>query len=165
MNDHAQAVEQFVVAARCLPPEHWERPPLPGQWSPAEITSHLDLTYQVLRAELTGAAGMRLLGSPLRRWLLRHTVMSKILRGQPFPPGARAPREIRPGEIHDDAAIGLTALAAEAEAFSRELTARAASGPVHLTHAYFGQLSARQSLVLVSVHTRHHTRQIAAALG
>jgi hypothetical protein len=35
------------------------------------------------------------------------------------------------------------------------------SGRVKLTHAYFGRMSARQSLTLAIVHTRHHARQIA----
>jgi molybdopterin synthase catalytic subunit len=54
-------------------------------------------------------------------------------------------------------------LSTQADAFVQELTDRARSGRVRLTHAYFGSMSARQSLILVTVHTRHHARQLAAA--
>jgi DinB family protein len=163
LGDHASAVGQFVEAARRFPAEAWTRALAPGKWSPAEITSHVAEAYEVLRGELGGGPGMRLLGSPLQRWLLRHTMLPRILRGRPFPAGARAPREIRPREIQDDPAIALAALVAGADAFARDLSARAADRRLRLSHAYFGPMSARQSLQLAAVHTRHHARQLAAA--
>jgi hypothetical protein len=99
----------------------------------------------------------------LQRWLLRHTILPRILQRGLFPTGARAPRETRPREVEEDASIALTILTGEADAFVRDLTTRASSGRVHLTHAYFGSMSARQSLQLVAVHTRHHARQLASA--
>jgi len=161
--DHADAVAEFMQAAGRFSPGRWMQPLAPGKWSPAEVTSHVAESYHVLRSELGGAAGMRLRLSPWQRWLLRHTMMPRILRGSPFPAGARAPAEIRPRTIEQDPSAGLAMLAAGAEAFVQELSARAAGQRVRLTHAYFGQLSARQSLQLVAVHTRHHARQLAAA--
>jgi hypothetical protein len=93
--------------------------------------------------------------------VFRHTVLPRILATGHFPTGARAPRETRPSEIVSRPADALTALSREADAFYRELTERAGRGKVSLTHAYFGPMSAHQSLKLVTVHTRHHGRQIA----
>jgi hypothetical protein len=161
--DHAGAVEQFVGAAERFTPAAWMEPLAPGKWSPAEVTSHVREAYQVLRCELGGGGGMRLLGSSLQRWLLRRTVVPRLIAGRPFPPGVRAPKETRPREILEDPAAALSRLEVEAQAFTQELTTKAAAGNIRLTHAYFGPLSARQGLQLLTVHTRHHARQLAAA--
>jgi hypothetical protein len=97
----------------------------------------------------------------LQRWLLRHTMLPRILQEGLFPAGARAPKETRPREVEQDASTALTILTGEADAFLQDLTTRASSGRVLLTHAYFGPMSARHSLRLVAVHTRHHARQLA----
>jgi hypothetical protein len=164
LTDHQAAVQQFIEAARRCERPAWMRPLAPGKWSPAEVTSHVAEAYQVLRSELSGGAGMRLLGSPLQRWLLRHTILPRLCQGKPFPPGVRAPRETRPREIEEDPALAVTSLGTLAMTFTKELTNRAAAGKVRLTHAYFGPLSARQGLQLLIVHTRHHARQLAAAV-
>ena len=106
---------------------------------------------------------MQLRGSRFRRWMFRHTILPRILATGIFPAGARAPRETRPRETAADAESGLAALAGQATGFDQELTARAARQRVRLTHAYFGPMSARQSLQLVAVHVRHHANQIANA--
>jgi DinB family protein len=163
MTDHASAVAEFVESALRFPGEAWIRPLAPGKWNPAEITSHVTETYTVLRSELDGGPGMRLRGSRWQRWLFRQTILPGILRGGAFPSGARAPREIRPREIQDYPAGALDALVAGADEFARELSARAADRRLRLTHAYFGPMSARQSLLLMAAHTRHHARQLEAA--
>jgi hypothetical protein len=159
--DHRNAVEQFVATVRQLPPGSWSNPLAPGKWTPAEISSHLIASYRIMRAELAGGAGMALRLKPLQRWVLRHTVLPRILRGGPFPAGARAPRETRPVEVIRDLGESLAILATEANTLAEELTSHARAGRVRLTHAYFGGMSARQSLQLLAVHTRHHARQIA----
>jgi hypothetical protein len=151
-----------MEAARRWESPTWIQPLAPGKWSPAEITSHVAEAYQVLRTELGGGAGMRLLGSPLQRWVLRHTMLPRLCQGQPFPPGVRAPKETRPREIEEDPALALTRLDTLAMAFTKELTTQAAAREVRLTHAYFGSLSPRQGLQLLIVHTRHHARQLAS---
>jgi uncharacterized damage-inducible protein DinB len=159
--DHSAALQQFVMTARQLSPHSWSRPLAPGKWTPAEVTSHLAESYRILRSELAGGQGMALRLPRMQRWLLRHTILPRILQGGPFPRGARAPRETWPREVMEDAAPALSMLMVEAEGFLQDLTTRASSGKVHLTHAYFGPMSVRQSLQLVAVHARHHARQIA----
>jgi hypothetical protein len=159
--DHNAAIQQFVVTVQQLSPHSWSRPLAPGKWTPAEVTSHLAESYRILRTELAGGPGMALRLSRFRRWVFRHTILPRILRRGIFPAGARAPRETRPREVLEDAAAALRTLTLEADAFAQELTTRAGCGRVHLNHAYFGPMSARQSLRLVAVHTRHHARQVA----
>jgi uncharacterized damage-inducible protein DinB len=162
--EHAAAVEQFATALRRCPAENWTQPLAPDKWSPAELTSHLTESYQVLRTELGGGQGMQLRGRRLQRWIFRHTLLPRILATGLFPAGARAPRETRPRETAADPETGLAALTRQAKAFDQELTTLATMRPVRLTHAYFGPMSARQSLRLVAVHARHHARQLSAPL-
>jgi DinB superfamily len=159
--DHRNALEQYVATVRQLSPGSWNNPLAPGKWTPAEISSHLIASYRIMRAELAGGAGMALRLKPLQRWVLRRTVLPRILRGGPFPAGARAPQETRPIEVVQDLPESLDILTTEANALVEELTAHARTGRVRLTHAYFGGMSPRQSLQLLAVHTRHHARQVA----
>jgi uncharacterized damage-inducible protein DinB len=158
--DHRAALSQFLATARRIPAQSWTTPLAPGKWSPADITSHLAQSYRVLRAELAGGKGMALRLPYWQRWILRRRFLPGILAGKGFPPNARAPKETRPRDNLTDAREALRILADEAEGFARELAARAGSERVRLTHAYFGAMSARQSLQLVTVHTRHHARQL-----
>lgn len=162
LEDHARAIEEYGTAAGALDPAVWIAPIAPGKWSPAEVTAHVAEAYRVLSTELGGANGMRLRGSRLQRLLLRYTVLPRLLAGKPFPPGVRAPREIRPTEIINDPALAVAALVQRAEQFTRDLTARATMQSVRLTHPYFGRLSPRQGLELSTVHTRHHAQQLVA---
>jgi len=159
---HSAAVEEFLRAAQEIEADRWTRPPGPGKWSPAEITSHLIQSYHTFRSELAGGPGMALRLARVRRWLLRRTTLPRILSTGTFPEGARAPRETRPREVEPNPRIALHTLSTEADAMVQELSDRMRSGRVRLTHAYFGRMSARQSLTLATVHTRHHARQISA---
>lgn len=162
LQDHACALRDYCIAAGGIDRGMWMTPIAPGKWSPAEITAHVAEAYRVLSAELEGADGMRLRGSRLQRLVLRYTILPRLLNGSPFPPGVRAPRETRPTEIIEDPALALSTLVSRAEHFTRNLTERAATRDVRLTHAYFGRLSARHGLELSTAHTRHHAQQLAA---
>ncbi|HET6779058.1 MAG TPA: DinB family protein [Gemmatimonadales bacterium] len=162
LEEHARALQEYCAAASALERAIWMAPVAPGKWSPAEITAHVAEAYRVLSAELGGADGMRLRGSRLQRLVLRYTVLPRLLTGKPFPPGARAPREICPTEIIEDPALAVATLLNLAEQFTRDVTERAATPGVRLTHAYFGRLSPRQGLELSTAHTRHHARQLTA---
>jgi hypothetical protein len=159
---HARAIGEYRMAAAALDSTAWMAPMAPGKWSPAEVTAHVAEAYRVLSAELGGADGMRLRSSRFQRLVLRHTVLPRLLSGKPFPPGVRAPREIRPTEVIQDVALAVATLVDRAEQFTRDLTEKAATQGVRLTHPYFGRLSPRQGLKLSTVHTRHHAKQLAA---
>ncbi|HEX2611015.1 MAG TPA: DinB family protein [Gemmatimonadales bacterium] len=158
--DHHAALGQFLATARRIPPQSWTTPVAPGKWSPADITSHLAQSYRVLRAELAGGKGMAIRLPYWQRWILRRRVLPGILAGKGFPPNAGAPKETRPRDNLTDAREALRILADEAEGFAQDVAARASSERVRLTHAYFGAMSARQSLQLATVHTRHHAHQL-----
>ena len=162
---HAQAVAAFATAARGMPISRWQQPIARGKWSPAEITAHVAEVYAVVRREIAGGAGMQMRGSAFGRWVLRRTVLPFLLRGKPFPPGARAPVETRPVTVLADQAAAVAALEKAAHQFVVELLERQAAGPLWLTHAYFGRGSALDGLRLVTAHTRHHAQQLVRACG
>ena len=162
--DHSAALERFQRTAGKISADRWSQPCAPGKWSPAEITSHLVESYQVLRGELTGGPGMQLRLGVLRRWLFRHTVLPRILATGKFPVGARAPRETRPRGAGGSSTALLLALSEQADGFVQSLSQRTRAGRVRLTHAYFGSLSARQALRMVTVHTSHHADQLARVI-
>jgi hypothetical protein len=161
---HGEALGQFVAAARRVPAERWSAPLAPGKWSPAEVTAHLAEGYQVLNLELAGGGGMRLVGRPLQRWILRYTLLPRLLSSGRFPARARAPAETRPRQVEARPEEGILALTRAAERFIGTLAARAPVERVRLTHAYFGPLDIRQALRLCEVHTCHHARQLETAL-
>ena len=160
---HSAALEEFALALRRIQPERWMSPIGPGKWTAAEIASHLSESYRVLRSELAGGPGMQLRLRWLHRWLLRYTLLPRILSSGKFPAGARAPRETRPREVQPDPKLALLMLRSQADAFMQELSDQVRGRPVRLTHAYFGSMTARQSLLLVIAHTRHHAQQLTAA--
>jgi hypothetical protein len=161
--DHSAALEEFLRASRRMAGRQWNQPLATGKWTPAELTSHLTESYGILRSELAGGPGMQLRLSTLQRFVLRHTLLPRILATGNFPAGARAPRETRPQQVQLDPKVALQELSTQADAFVQELSDRARNGRVRLTHAYFGSMSARRSLLLVTVHTRHHARQLGTA--
>jgi DinB superfamily len=95
-----------------------------------------------------------------KRRLVRWRFLPMILRGG-FPKNAPAPREIRPtghSATPEEAAQRLTR---SAEEFLRRL-AETGRRTVRLTHPYFGDLSALQTVQLLTSHARHHQSQLPA---
>jgi hypothetical protein len=158
---HAEAVEAFAAAAAAVPPARWLVPRAEGKWSPAEIVEHLTLAYDTLLRELEGGPGMKVRTKWWQRILLRFTLVPRLLRGEPFPAGARAPREIRPTAANPDQVAAVARF--------RELAARIDSGSasaiesgkrVRLTHAYFGSAALWKGVLLCARHVQHHTAQL-----
>ena len=61
------------------------------------MVEHLRLSYAVVGGELEGRAGLTVRTPWWIRPLLRFKFLRKILADGAVPPGAKAPRELRPG--------------------------------------------------------------------
>src|SRR6185436_17056569 len=96
---HSNAAMTFARTARSITPESWSEPLSEGKWSPAQVTEHLNRTYQVVIGELTGEKGIRIRTPWLLRQVLRQTVLRSIYRKRRLPKGARAPSEVIPKEV------------------------------------------------------------------
>lgn len=162
---HAAAVGDVVAAAQSVPPDRWTAAPAAGKWSAAEIVEHLIAGYELAVAELAGGAGMRLRRSMWRRLFIRLRYLPGILRGDGFPAGAPAPREVRPTLPTDVApADSLRRLREAAARFEGAVgVARRERPRARITHAYLGRFTPEQALRFCAAHDLHHARQIRAA--
>jgi hypothetical protein len=157
---HSEVAAELVSAAQGVPPQKWLVPRDEGKWCPAQVVEHLNLAYDVLLRELAGGEGMKIRTKFLRRMLLRWTIMPRLMRGAPFPPGVPAPREIRGPVANADQAAAIAAFAERAVRFEAAAAQAQEKGGVRLTHAYFGKSSVEQGILLCAQHVRHHRKQL-----
>ena len=160
-SDHHRAVNEFVTAARAIQPDRWEQPLGEGKWTPAQIAEHVRLSYEVFAAQAAGGQGLRVRTSWWMRQLLRWRFLGGILQQGVLPAGARAPREVRPGDgpfDRDHVLLALQEAAAEAES---GLVKRWTDPTCVMTHHVFGDLRPPEGMRLITVHTRHHAAQLA----
>lgn len=162
--DHQRAVQEFLTAAREVPPEHWEKKPDAQHWSPSQIAEHVRMTYEVVSAQFSGGQGLRVRTSWYMRALLRWKFLKGLLETGVFPKGARAPREVRPGDGPFDRDSTLTALERAALATENKLVERWTDASCIMTHHVFGELKTPEGARLVTVHTAHHAAQLRAAV-
>ncbi len=160
---HHDAVETFLAAARAIPQDDWEHPLARSKWSPAQVAEHLRLTYTVVAQQLAGGTGIRVRTPWWLRTVLRWRVLPRILSRGIFPAGARAPREIRPGDGPFDREQTLSALLTSATVVEDGLAREWKGSPVRMTHHVFGALDTPTAARLLTVHTLHHARQLASA--
>jgi uncharacterized damage-inducible protein DinB len=155
------ARERYLESIARLSAEQWSRPRREGQWSPAEITEHLALAYEVLARELRSGEGMAMRLPSWRMRLLRWFLLPHILFHRSFPLRAPAPRELRPRQAADSAQEGAERLRRAAATFAAAL-GEPGRGRL-LTHAYFGRLPVERVLRFAAVHLDHHRAQVEAA--
>jgi hypothetical protein len=157
---HSAAVRRFLATAAALDEAAWQKPVGEGKWSPAQIAVHVIQTYEVLVAQLRTGEGLRVQTGWALRQFLRVAFLKPILLFRRIPPGARAPRALRPGNAGPSREDGLARLRDAASAFEGEMLARRDQKGLHLTHHLFGAVYGLRALEFVSIHTEHHARQL-----
>jgi hypothetical protein len=160
---HSAAVEMFLAAARAIPDAAWERPMARDKWSPAQVAEHLRLTYALVQNQLSGGSGIRIRTPWLMRTLLRWRMLPRILSSGTLPEGARAPREIRPGDGPFQREPVLQALQVAARNVEETLVRRWDDPNCQMTHHVFGHLTPPTAMQFAAVHTGHHARQLERA--
>ncbi|MBL0171793.1 MAG: DinB family protein [Gemmatimonadaceae bacterium] len=160
--NHQRAVAEFIDAARAVADADWERRPDDTHWSPAQIVEHVRMTYEVVGAQFTGGPGLRVRTSWWMRLVVRWKFLDGILEHGIFPKGARAPREIRPGDGPFDRETVLVALEQAAADTENRLVAGWTDPKCRMTHHVFGDLRPPEGARLVTVHTAHHAAQLRA---
>ena len=162
--DHQRAVTEFVAAAQAVPAERWERKPDETHWSPAQIAEHVRLTYEVVGEQFRGGPGLRVRTSWWMRALLRWKFLRGILEDGVMPKGARAPREVRPGDGPFERESLLAALQRSANATEDRVLEQWKDPRITMTHHVFGKLDPAQGARLLTVHTGHHAEQLRVRL-
>ena len=158
---HGKARASFADAASWIPPEEWIHETEPDKWTPAHVLTHLKLVYEVLLDELNGGPGMKIRTSFWQQQLLRFTMVPRLLRGEPFPKGARAPRETRPANVNPNQAEAIESFRKLAATFEEEMQKAHQKNPrTKLTHAYFGRSNLFYSVHFCARHVAHHAKML-----
>ena len=110
---------------------------------------------------------MRMLVAAPVAWFSRVVILPLLLASGRFPRGARAPREVVP-DLAEAQSLSQTDAVARLEHIAREaasaLRDAARRRPMPTArHAYFGVLTPYTAFRLLSAHTRHHARGLAAS--
>ena len=157
---HHDTLRRYLDTARAVAVEQWSATPAPGKWSPAEITRHLVLTYEALAAEQAAGLVIPIALPWWKAWALRTFALPRLLKGRPFPPGVKSPREVRPrGELPGQPDL-LVELESATARFLAAYRAAAHQPGARATHPYFGRLPLGDMLHFASIHTEHHRRQL-----
>jgi hypothetical protein len=157
---HSAAAIAFAETARAVKPEAWSTPVGDGKWSPAQVTEHLNRTYQVTLDELRGKKGLRIRTPWLLRQVLRQTVLRSIYRKRQLPPGARAPSEIMPTTVDGSQSELLERFLTFARDFDEEALSKGNQSNRKLTHHVFGEIDLLPGIDFIAIHIEHHHRQI-----
>ena len=157
--EHRAAVDSFAAAATAVAPAAWRESSAPGKWAPADVAEHVRLSFEILRRELEGGPGMKVVLPAWKRILARR-YLRRILATGRFPPGARAPREARPAPTSATQAEAVEEIRSVAQAFASACASVPDPRRRRLTHAYFGALPLEDACRLLVVHTRHHEKQL-----
>jgi len=152
------AVGGLLAICERIPADGWHEEPAPGKWSSSDVVLHLCRAYELGRDAANGGPGMRLVVSTSRAWALRTLLLPVILLTKRFPSGVRAPEEVVPdasARSMPDAALARFERVAQEAA----VALRRAAVP-RVMHAYFGPLTPRAALRVLSAHTSHHARAL-----
>ncbi len=153
---HDRAVAEYVAAAERV--TSWDASPKPGKWSAAQITAHLNLAFEAILCEMNGGPPMALRTKWLPRFLLRHTIMRRLMKGGAFPHGAPAPRETRPPDAMGDRESAVAEFRRLAAEVKNALVAHGRGA--RFRHPYFGYVSALDGMYISARHIDHHRTQI-----
>ena len=165
--EHEVAIREFQAECEAIAPGDWQRVRAAGKWSPAAVALHVCRAYEFGREASAGGASMRMLVAPPVAWFARVVMLPVLLATGRFPRGARAPREVVPdfdealARSQREAVVRLEQTAREAAAALRAAARRRPMPTAR--HAYFGVLTPYTAFRLLSAHTRHHARGLAAA--
>ena len=157
---HQTAIADYLQTALRLEEGIWRLPVAAEKWTPAQITDHLILTYQMLVKQIRGEQRLKMqYGFPLRQ-ILRLTILPKIYRTRRLPRGAQAPPEIMPEDSEMPRQTALEKLEESSGKFENEILSCRNDNKFRLTHHVFGDLKPLKAIDFITIHTEHHVRQL-----
>lgn len=159
--EHRKALEGYSRSALRLSDEEWLAPRSGGGWSPAAITEHLILAYDVALRQISGGEGATPIVGPIRATLLRWVLLPHILFHRTLPK-TRAPRETHPEGVSGPPEAAVQRLRETAARFEQLALDPVRISARSLHHPYFGCITSFQFLRLSAVHIEHHGRQLCA---
>ena len=157
--DNRQAVDAFITAARAVPPTSWLQPRAPGKWSPAQVTEHVAIAYEVARSVVDGSYSGR--AAPrIVQVLIRTIGFNPIVRTGRFKKGTKAPAFFQPTATPASVAELTARLEHAANGFIDAVEAAASQGRAIANHPFFGRVPLPDYTRLQAIHARHHREQL-----
>jgi hypothetical protein len=127
-------VREFLAACGRIPPDCWQRAPIPGKWTAAAVVLHVCRGYEVGRDAAAGGESMRLKVSPSAALMSRMLILPVVLAAHRFPRGARSPREVFPDAAEAECSLAplatLRLLSAHTRHHTRDLPGQRLMSPM-----------------------------------
>jgi hypothetical protein len=160
VESNRRAVAEFVAAALDVSASRWMESRSPGKWSPAQVTEHVAIAYEIAGQIIDGTAdipGWKPSGflRPLIRMLIRATVLRTGKFFKSKTPVAYEPSS-RPAPQH----VLCDRLQRASDAFEQRARDKVGAGIDVLQHPCFGRFGIAELVTLQAHHARHHRLQI-----
>ncbi len=163
INYHQKAVKEFAQQAERVPGELWNISRAPGKWTPSQEVKHLELTYRGYVAEIRRGPDVTPETFLPPREVYRVKILPRVLKGNWFPSGAKAPDYVNPDSEYKDKADQLAGLRKWTAEFEKAVLEIAESNTNRqVRHPYFGSLTLVELVKVLAEHTRHHKKYLPA---
>lgn len=159
--DNHKAVDEFIAAARSLPPARWQTPRAEGAWSPAQVVEHLAITFEFNRKVVAGTAPpLPALLRPILRPLLRRMVITTTLKAGRFTRKGRTPSFLKPTAHPPGVDEVVARLNAAVTGLEADLRSRHPESRRTVAHPAFGEIPTHDWMRVQAIHARHHRDQL-----
>jgi hypothetical protein len=152
-----QAVDELIRAGE-QSGAAWNAPCAPGKWSPSQIVEHVARGFDEGANIAAGRPTLPMPPAAIR--LIGRFMFKRVLRKAAFPKGFKAHKAMNPASGPATPAEGRIRLETAHQKFDEACRRSAAHGrPIT---SGFGSVPAQDFVRFSEIHTRHHTKQMAA---
>jgi len=151
------AVEQLIRAGE-QSGAAWIAPRAPGKWSPSQIVEHVARGLEEGANIVAGRPSLPMPPAVVRP--IARFIFKRVLRKAAFPKGFKAHKALNPASGPATPAEGRIRLETAYQKFDEACRRIAADGRPITTG--FGSVSVQDLVRFNELHTRHHTKQMAA---
>ncbi len=159
---HRSAAKEIVRVVEILDPGLRQLPRAPGKWTPQQELAHIILTCREFTAAILRGCEFELMVSTELAAHNHATVLPRILRGESFPSGAKAPLRVSPPRSLETVPVMLAQLQEARRQLELVVVRTYHRDPGRqVRHPYFGLMQLPELLALLAAHMRHHGGNIA----
>lgn len=154
---HRAAVDELFAAAERTGP-NWNKPRMPGKWSPSQVVEHVARALEESANVIAGRPSKFPSLPAILRPVLRSFLFNRVLKKNDFPT-ARTSRAFDPEQGQETPAAARIRLHEALARFEQACRARAASQQT-IESKIFGTVSVEDYVRFQEIHAHHHRKQI-----